>query len=181
MRKFSYSRVVFKDYTGTAKENIEKIESGLNEIRTKIKETLDELKELGQVRDDIKLYYDRVTQDISAEEAKESLFETQTAFGFEAWVSVQDVKALEPVLKKYGCAYELSDPAPGDNVPIKLRNNKLTSPLNMVTEMYSLPSYDGIDPNPLIMPFFTVFFGIMYNDVGYGLVLIAFSLLSRQR
>ena len=84
-------------------------------------------------------------------------------------------------MKKYGCAYELSDPTPEDTVPIKLKSNPLTSPLNMVTEMYSLPSYDGIDPNPLIMPFFTVFFGIMYNDAGYGLVLIAFSLFIRAK
>ncbi len=33
------------------------------------------------------------------------------------------------------------------------QNNKLTWPLNMVTEMYSLPAYDGVDPEPLMAPF----------------------------
>ncbi|NLO48607.1 MAG: V-type ATP synthase subunit I [Clostridiales bacterium] len=181
LRKLNFSRIIFKEYTGTAKENIEEIEIETAEIKTKIKNTLAELEKLGEGRDTIKLYYDRVGQDISAEEAKESLLDTQSAFGLEAWVALQDVKALEPVMKKYGCAYELSDPTPEDTVPIKLKSNPLTSPLNMVTEMYSLPSYDGIDPNPLIMPFFTVFFGIMYNDAGYGLVLIAFSLFIRAK
>ncbi len=38
----------------------------------------------------------------------------------------------------------------------------------MVTEMYSLPAYDGVDPNPLMAPFFIVFFGVMLADMGYG-------------
>ena len=47
----------------------------------------------------------------------------------------------------------------------------------MVTEMYSLPAYrGGIDPNPLIFGFFVVFFGMMFADLAYGLVLWAVSL-----
>ena len=31
----------------------------------------------------------------------------------------------------------------------ELRNSKLIRPMNMVTEMYALPAYGTIDPNPL--------------------------------
>ncbi len=62
---------------------------------------------------------------------------------------------------------------PPDDAASALResalNNKLTWPLNMVTEMYSLPAYDGVDPNPLMAPFFILFYGIMMADMGYGL------------
>ena len=37
----------------------------------------------------------------------------------------------------------------GGQVPVQLKNNILTKPLNMVTEMYSLPAYGTLDPNPL--------------------------------
>jgi V/A-type H+-transporting ATPase subunit I len=47
--------------------------------------------------------------------------------------------------------------------------------------MYSLPAYDGIDPNPLIMPFFVFFFGFMFADLGYGILLVLFSLIVRRR
>ena len=53
--------------------------------------------------------------------------------------------------------------------------------MNMVTEMYSLPAYNGIDPNPLMMPFFTVFFGIMLADVGYGLLLALAGLIIKKK
>jgi V/A-type H+-transporting ATPase subunit I len=42
----------------------------------------------------------------------------------------------------------------------------------MVTEMYSLPAYDGLDPNPLMAPFFILFYGIMMADMGYGLLMM---------
>ena len=41
----------------------------------------------------------------------------------------------------------------------------------MVTEMYSLPAYDGIDPNPLYFFWYVFFFGFMFADVAYGLII----------
>ena len=51
----------------------------------------------------------------------------------------------------------------------------------MVTEMYSLPDYRNVDPNPLIAPFFCIFFGMMFNDLGYGLVFILLSLIVQKK
>ena len=57
-------------------------------------------------------------------------------------------------------------------MPVKLKNHRLTRPLNMVTEMYSLPAYGTVDPNPLMAPFFILFYGVMMADMGYGLVML---------
>ena len=59
----------------------------------------------------------------------------------------------------------------------QLKNNKLTQPLNMVTEMYSLPAYGTLDPNPLMAPFFILFYGIMMADMGYGLLMMIASVI----
>ena len=42
----------------------------------------------------------------------------------------------------------------------------------MVTEMYVYPAYDGLDPNPLMAPFFILFFGLMMADMAYGLLML---------
>ena len=60
---------------------------------------------------------------------------------------------------------------------MQLRNNKLTRPLNMVTEMYSLPAYGTLDPNPLMAPFFILFYGIMMADMGYGILMMIASVI----
>ena len=40
-----------------------------------------------------------------------------------------------------------------------------------------MPAYDGVDPNPIMAPFFIFFFGMMMADMGYGLAMIVGSLL----
>ncbi len=58
-------------------------------------------------------------------------------------------KKLTRMLEEHGCAWELETPGEEDarDVPIKLKKQRLHKALMMVTEMYSLPSYDGVDPN----------------------------------
>ena len=60
-------------------------------------------------------------------------------------------------------------------MPVQLRNSKLIRPMNMVTEMYALPAYGTIDPNPLMAPFFILFYGMMLADMGYGLIMMILS------
>ncbi|GEK91721.1 V-type ATP synthase subunit I [Alkalibacterium kapii] len=59
------------------------------------------------------------------------------------------------------------------NVPIVLKNNKLIQPFEMITEMFSYPQYNEVDPTPYMFPFFMIFFGMIGADLGYGLILWA--------
>lgn len=54
--------------------------------------------------------------------------------------------------------------------PVKLKNNKFSEPFSMFVEMYGLPSYDGINPTTFVAVSYTLLFGIMFGDVGQGLV-----------
>lgn len=60
-----------------------------------------------------------------------------------------------------------------DDVPIKLNNNPLVKPYELLIHMFSFPKYDEIDPTAWIAPFYFIFFGMMSADAGYGLVLFA--------
>jgi V/A-type H+-transporting ATPase subunit I len=57
------------------------------------------------------------------------------------------------------------------DVPIMLKNGKFTETFESLTTMYSLPTYDSIDPTPYLAPFYFAFFGMMVADVAYGLIL----------
>lgn len=86
----------------------------------------------------------------------------------EGWVPAEQLSDVEHLLSQYSAAWEATDPEPDEypQVPVKLKNNRLTRPLNMVTDMYVYPAYDGVDPNPLMAPFSSSF----WNDDGrYGL------------
>ncbi len=60
-----------------------------------------------------------------------------------------------------------------NDVPIKLKNNRVFEAFEDITAMYSMPHYNEIDPTPVLAPFYWLFFGLMVGDMGYGLILIA--------
>lgn len=103
-------------------------------------------------------------------EAKEKLLSSTSTFFLEGWVPAEQLSDVEHLLSQYSAAWEATDPEPDEypQVPVKLKNNRLTRPLNMVTDMYVYPAYDGVDPNPLMAPFFIFFFGMMMADMAYG-------------
>ncbi len=59
-----------------------------------------------------------------------------------------------------------------DSAPTIMRNNFLVRPFETITKMYGVPTYSEIDPTPLIAITFPILFGIMFGDMGHGLVLI---------
>lgn len=63
------------------------------------------------------------------------------------------------------------DADPSVPAPVKLKNNRFTKPFEMFVNMYSLPSYKDIDPTSLVAITYTLLFGIMFGDLGQGLLL----------
>ena len=108
------------------------------------------------------------------DENKARLIDTDAAFLLEGWVPADKEGELAQLLGGFTCALETADPAPEEypEVPVKLKNNAITRSMNTITEMYSLPAYDGVDANPLMAPFFIVIFGLMMADMAYGLLIV---------
>lgn len=54
--------------------------------------------------------------------------------------------------------------------PTKLKNNRFAEPFTTFVEMYGLPAYNGFNPTMLVALTYTLLFGIMFGDLGQGLV-----------
>ena len=179
LREAGFALTTFDGVQGTAAENIRRTDGAIAACEQQDAEKLAELTALAEQKSALQLAFDRCTQEISKAQAADRLVHSEKTFCLGGWVPCEDVGKLEALLSGFCCAWELTDPAPEEypDVPVKLKNNKLTWPLNMVTEMYSLPAYDGVDPNPLMAPFFILFYGIMMADMGYGLLMILASII----
>lgn len=57
------------------------------------------------------------------------------------------------------------------NPPTKLKNNWFVRPFEMFVEMYGVPMYGQMDPTPFVAITYTLLFGIMFGDLGQGLLL----------
>jgi len=183
LRAFGFAYTQIKDLHGTVQENLDRIAGETQTVVQQREQELQAVRDMGPSQKDGRLCLDRLNQQLSREETIERLMGDDTILYLDGWAPEADVPALTQVLNEFDCAYDLADPPEEDypEVPVKLNNSKLTSPLNMVTEMYSLPAYGSLDPNPLMAPFFILFYGIMMADMGYGLLMMIGSLLALKK
>lgn len=179
LRDFGWSRMNLSGWTGTAKENDQRIARELEQNEQESAQAEQQLAQLTSLAEPIRQAADRASVRINREEGRSRLLDTEKTFLLEGWVPAEKWTELESQLKNYPCAWELRDPTEEEypKVPVKLKNNWFTRPLSMVTEMYSLPAYNGLDPNPLMAPFFILFYGIMMADMGYGLLMMIASVV----
>ena len=173
LKEYGFSRAALRGWTGTAAENDKRLDEQMADAARELESTIAQVGEYASRKDALEQCLDRADQEIAREEARCRLLDSSSAFFLEGWVPVPDEKKLLEQLGQYTCCWETQDPAPEDYpvVPVKLKNNRFTEPLTTITEMYSLPAYDGVDPNGLMMPFYVFFFGFMFADLGYGLIL----------
>lgn len=179
LRDLGFSTVSFRGMTGTAKENDKALAENLAALEKERQEIEQRIAGLGGKREALLEASDRAAIALRREEAKSRLVGTDKVFLLEGWLPADRCAEIEKTLEPFTCAIETREPTEDEypQVPVQLKNNKLTQPLNMVTEMYSLPAYGTLDPNPLMAPFFILFYGIMMADMGYGLLMMIASVI----
>ena len=183
LHSYGFSVPPFGNITGTAADNLEQQYLHLRKIRLERNLREAHLLSFAEDRALLKTSYDRVATAEGKAEAIENLIGTDSVVCMDAWVEESEIEKVVALLEKFDCAYSFTEPDPEEypDVPVKLKNNFFTNGLNMVTEMYSLPRYGTVDPNPLMAPFFILFYGIMMADMGYGLLMLLAGLIALKK
>lgn len=171
VKGFNTNRPDFASLKGNAAENISSLKNKIETCSKEAQRLTEQLKVAATSSKLLKKGFDMVTLQIDDQKVRENIFQTQSVFALTGWLTENDMDKVKKILDKYPCYYTMVQPEEGDDPPIKLKNNKFVEPYEMITEMYSLPTPDGIDPTPVLTPFFILFFGMMLADAGYGLIL----------
>lgn len=183
MRSFSFSAAPVGGMTGTARECIAAAGKELDKLAREKADCLLNIGALADHRNELKLAADVVSTKIARAEAEDKLYGLNSVVFMQGWLPADREAEMSEVFDRFECAWETEDPDPSEypDVPVQLRSNKVTNALNMVTNMYSLPAYDGLDPNPLMAPFFILFYGLMMADMGYGLLMIIAAVVAMKK
>ena len=183
LRAFGFGAVSLSGCTGTAVESIAAANESLKTLAEEKEQLAREIAAEAPHRAELKLASDRLATRIGMAEAEERLYGTGSAVVRAGWVPAEREEELTALLERFECAWELSEPSEEEysEVPVKLKNNKFSNALNMVTNMYSLPAYGSVDANPIMAPFFILFYGLMMADMGYGLIMIAAALVAMRK
>ena len=177
LRQYGFARVQFKDFSGSAAENTLKLEKELESVAIAYEET--ESKIIGYVDagEQIELIHDSLIMERDKARIVSRLLKTQHAFYLDGYLPSDRVSAAREAMEGYDCSVEIEEPEKGEECPVLLKNNKVVAPFEAITNMYSTPTYTGFDPAPFLSIFYFVFFGLMFGDAAYGVVLFLGSFL----
>ena len=158
-------------YAGTVRQAAEQLENEIKRLSDSMAATVDRLCELAEQLDIVEILHDLLSTDRSVAELHCRLAQTDTCSVLEGWIPESMQGAVEEVLTKFECAYDLRDPLEDEEPPILLKNNMLVRNFEWVVGMYSYPKYGRFDPTTVMSIFYFLIFGLMFADVGYGLLL----------
>ena len=174
LRQEGFAEVNLPVVEGTAGEALTALKEKHEKARESVSQAEEAVKELAPVREELQLAVDRITRLEDEQAVRQELMLTDRAFYTEGWVPEESVPKLTELLNRHPVCWETEEIPfeESTEVPTKLKNNFLTRPMNMVTNMYSLPAYGTVDPNPVMAPFFVLFYGMMMADMAYGILMI---------
>ena len=179
LRPFGFTPSAVAGMDGTARECAEKASGTLKALDDEKNDCARRIRQAAESREDLQMASDRLGTRLALAGAGNRLYGTENVLMAEGWFPADKEKQVSSLLNRFDCAYEFSDPTEEEipDVPVKLKGNLFTRSMNCITEQYSLPAYNGVDPNPIMAPFFILFFGMMMADMAYGILMIAGSLI----
>lgn len=156
---------------------ISKIEI-LNKKKSKLENKLKKAKHKWQKRylvlkEELQIYRER-------KEIKQKFGGTKSTKIIKGWAPKSNIDEVKKIAENNseGCSFVSSKkPENDDEVPTLLDNPSFIKPFELLTNMFSIPNYDEVDPTFILAPAFVLFFGLMLGDLIYGTIIIATSIV----
>lgn len=150
----------------------------ISDSKKRIVEIEDELKSSVQYKDSLKSSTGAIAKDIELENLYSGMGIEEKLSWITGFVPVDSMASFESFAKEQKWAFAASDPSEDDNVPTKLKNNKLVSLIYPLTDFLgTVPGYHEYDISGWFLAFFTIFFGMIFGDGGYGALVTAVALI----
>lgn len=149
--------------------------SELVEERERITETLEDLHwqrvELTRWIACLQLRLDEADDRAARDWAERLTLADSDLFAVQGWVPSDCRPRLEAAAQRLGLAVTFSQPGPDDQPPTLLRNPEQVAGAEGAVTFYITPGYRAWDPTPVMFVSFSLFFGMIVADAGYGLLM----------
>ena len=173
LAEIGFSRCPF-DYDKTSKTLVSECQNEIARNNNRINACEKELKDFCKELPRLRLSADHIKFCLEKLNAENLVRSTKKTFVLEAYIPKDKIDLVDKSLAKSKICMEREFlEVPKNEMPATLlKNNKLVKNFEFVTNMYSSPNYRELDPNGILTFFFSLFFGFVVADIGYGLVLV---------
>lgn len=172
-----FERIHIPDFVhGTPEKAVENLQTEISNLQNRSQEIKNEMKaifdecgyHLGLIKGEL-LFLDKIF------EAKKYVIGLGDRFTISGFIEDEHVEEIEQQFNGIDDLEIEIRPADSDKrivPPTKLKNGWFSRPFSMFVEMYGLPGYRDFDPTPFVAITYSLLFGIMFGDLGQGLVLM---------
>lgn len=152
------------------RQEYERITEELNEVERKIENFKNEYRD---ILDEIEGYINLESRIINA---GQKFLRTEATITLSGWVPSKELGLIEKTIKETTKnRYILNVTAPDRfkeaEIPVLIKHSRLLRPFEMLVSAYGLPTYNELVPTLFVALSYVVMFGMMFGDVGHGLVL----------
>ncbi|MBP2069606.1 V-type ATP synthase subunit I [Anaerococcus nagyae] len=155
----------------------------ISKINEEAKKTSDELSEINKQIDAINSQYEDVLGNLSysldytkkSDQLKTKMAKGDDYFYLSGWVPESELKEFESLENEYKDTTVTTRDVEtvNEQPPTRLKNNPLFRPFEYLVNMYGAPNYDEVDPTPFFAITYMLLYGLMFGDLGQGLVFLA--------
>lgn len=145
-------------------KELDAINKNIEEIKSKNKEIIDNLSH--------SLDYYEKSDELVSKMAKGDKY-----LYLSGWVPDSKIDEFTDFSDKYEDTTVTVKKDTNQSPPTKLKNNKLFRPFEFLVNMYGAPNYNEIDPTPFFAISYMLLYGMMFGDLGQGLVFVLLSFL----
>ncbi len=129
--------------------------------------------------DDLKNIRGKVASGIELLSARDGLTDCGEVVALRGYVPVHETGKLSAAAQENAWAVIFSDPEVGEAVPVLLEPPRWVKPIMPLFQFLGIaPGYDEFDMSPGMLIFFSIFFSMIINDAGYGLIMFAASIVA---
>lgn len=154
------------------KENLEVVKKAVDEVNARIAALWHDHEAKVQMLYDTVRYYAAIYDLRRMAAVKGSHF---FCVGWVPAAEVEEIAGKARAIKDLRVTVDGPEAAGKMTPPTKLKNPWWSRPFEFFVEMYGLPAYGETDVTGFVALTFTVLFGMMFGDVGQGIVLALFS------
>ena len=184
LKSLNWQKITLPEhFTGTIKEI-------KDELKKEIQTLKNELQEIERIMSENKeetilllnKAYTRVKLESRICELRKRVIRGENIIIFNAWIREKDIEKIEKIVQnitdKYVLMTKKSSELPDKLLPpTLLKNSWFCKPFESIVKLYGLPASNEIDPTPFLAITFCLMFGLMFGDIGQGLVYFLAGLL----
>lgn len=152
---------------------LRQMDATINALANEFAETLSEIEEF-------------INVECKILEASQKFPRTESTIVISGWAPSSDVETIRLRIaditgERYAFQTTSPDKLTNEQIPVLLRHSRLLRPFEMLVSAYGLPDYRELEPTLFVALSYIIMFGMMFGDVGHGMVLALcglFALLS---